>query len=51
MPAYVNLADMYRIYRRDGDGEAVLEDGLREVPGDADLQYALGLLRVRQGPA
>ena len=49
VPAYVNLADLYRIYRRDDEGEAVLQAGLRELPGNADLQYALGLLCVRQG--
>ncbi len=49
VPAYVNLADMYRIYQRDSDGETILETGLQTLPGQADLQYALGLLRVRQG--
>jgi tetratricopeptide (TPR) repeat protein len=49
VPAYVNLADLYRIYHREAEAESVLTDGLHEVPGNADLQHALGLLRVRQG--
>jgi tetratricopeptide (TPR) repeat protein len=49
VPAYVNLADLYRLYHREADAQTVLTDGLREVPGSADLQHALGLLRVRQG--
>ncbi len=49
VPAYVNLADLYRIYHREADAETELTDGLQQVPGNADLQHALGLLRVRQG--
>jgi tetratricopeptide (TPR) repeat protein len=49
VPAYVNLADLYRIYHREADAETMLTDGLQEVPGNPDLQHALGLLRVRQG--
>jgi Tfp pilus assembly protein PilF len=49
VPAYVNLADLYRSYHRDSDAETVLTDGLHQVPGNPDLQHALGLLRVRQG--
>jgi predicted Zn-dependent protease len=47
-PAYVNLADLYRIYHREADAESVLTNGLQQVPDNADLQHALGLLRVRQ---
>jgi tetratricopeptide (TPR) repeat protein len=49
VPAYVNLADLYRLYQREADAQTLLTDGLRQVPGNADLQHALGLLCVRQG--
>lgn len=47
-PAYVNLADLYRGLGRDRDGEAVLRQGLAELPKDASLHFALGLLQVRE---
>jgi tetratricopeptide (TPR) repeat protein len=46
--AYVNLADLYRLTNRDGDGEQVLRAGIAAVPESADLHHALGLLLVRQ---
>ena len=49
IPAFVNLADLYRAYKRDADAEAVLTEGLQKAPGNADLSHALGLLRVREG--
>jgi predicted CXXCH cytochrome family protein len=49
VPAYVNLADLYRTYNREADAEAMLAAGLRNAAGSADLEHALGLLRVRQG--
>jgi predicted CXXCH cytochrome family protein len=49
IPAFVNLADLYRSYKRDGDAEGVLTAGLQKAPGNADLSHALGLLRVREG--
>jgi tetratricopeptide (TPR) repeat protein len=48
VPAYANLADLYRAVGRDGDAAAVLADGLKAVPGDPSLLYALGLVRVRE---
>ena len=48
VPAFVNLADLYRMYSRDNEAEAVLNEGLRKVPGNADLSHALGLVRIRQ---
>jgi predicted CXXCH cytochrome family protein len=48
VPAYVNLADLYRQYDREADAEAMLTTGLQKVPDNADLQHAFGLLRVRQ---
>jgi tetratricopeptide (TPR) repeat protein len=47
VPAYANLADLYRAMRRDRDGEAVLEQGLEAVPAHPTLLHARGLLRVR----
>jgi tetratricopeptide (TPR) repeat protein len=49
VPAYVNLADLYRAGRREADAERVLRDGLRVVPNAATLRAALGLALVRQG--
>jgi tetratricopeptide (TPR) repeat protein len=46
-PAYVNLADIYRVAGRDGDGEQVLREGLA-VAADAAIHHALGLLLVRK---
>jgi tetratricopeptide (TPR) repeat protein len=48
VPAYVNLADLYRLQENDGDGERVLREGLAVAPNSADLQHALGLVLVRQ---
>jgi predicted CXXCH cytochrome family protein len=47
IPAYVNLADMYRTRGRDTDGVDVLREGLRVVPDSAVLHHALGLALVR----
>ena len=47
VPAYVNQADMYRELSREGDAERVLVSGIAALPDDASLQYALGLLLVR----
>ena len=46
VPAYVNLADLYRELRRDPDGERVLREGLAQVDAAA-LHHALGLLLAR----
>jgi len=43
VPAYVNLADLYRAMGRDADGERSLREGLDIVPGHASLHDALGL--------
>jgi len=52
VPAYVNLADLYRAAQREPDVRRVLEEGLRAVPAAAALHYALGLALVRaQRPA
>ncbi len=47
-PAYVNLADVYRLSNRDREGEKVLREGLAIAPDDAALHHALGLVLARQ---
>lgn len=47
-PAYVNLADLYRLQQRDNEGEHLLREGIDKVTFDADLRHTLGLLLVRQ---
>jgi predicted CXXCH cytochrome family protein len=47
VPAYVNLADLYRALGRDPDGERILRDGLKATPKNAMLHHALGLALVR----
>ena len=47
-PVYVNLADLYRLQQRDQDGEKVLLDAVKAVPGNASVAHALGLLLVRE---
>jgi tetratricopeptide (TPR) repeat protein len=47
-PAAVNLADLYRSQGRDAEGQQILVEAIRRSPGDASLQYTLGLLMVRQ---
>jgi len=49
VPAYVNLADLYRQLRRDDEAERVLRSGLARVGDNAELSHALGLSLVRQG--
>ncbi|MEZ5557763.1 MAG: multiheme c-type cytochrome [Pseudomonadales bacterium] len=49
VPAYVNAADALRMHGRDPEAAALLETGLAEAPGSADLHHALGLARVRLG--
>jgi predicted CXXCH cytochrome family protein len=47
VPAYIDLADLLRVQRRDDEGERALRDGLAMEPRSAILHYALGLARVR----
>jgi predicted CXXCH cytochrome family protein len=49
IPAYVNLADLYRLRGRDVEGERLLRRAASLAPGDARVRYALGLLLVRAG--
>ncbi len=48
IPAYVNLADLYRATGRDENSEAVLLAALEQTHDVAEVHHALGLLRVRQ---
>jgi Tfp pilus assembly protein PilF len=47
IPAYVNLADVYRTLGRDADGERLLRDGLVSAPKSGVLHFALGLALTR----
>jgi Tfp pilus assembly protein PilF len=51
IPAYANLADVYRAQgpAHDADAEQILRRGLSLVPQNAALHYALGLTLVRLG--
>ena len=48
VPASVNLAELDRVRGRDDEAETCLRQALARVPGDPALQYALGLVLVRQ---
>jgi Tfp pilus assembly protein PilF/formate-dependent nitrite reductase cytochrome c552 subunit len=47
IPAYVNLADVYRAMGRDAEGERLLRDGLTTTPNSGVLHFALGLVLTR----
>jgi Flp pilus assembly protein TadD len=49
VPAYVNLADLYRQTQRDDEAERVLRTGLAQVGDSAELSHVLGLTLIRQG--
>jgi tetratricopeptide (TPR) repeat protein len=46
--AAVNLADLYRIRGREGEGEKTLRQALTLDPPNAAVHHALGLLLIRQ---
>ena len=48
IPAYVNLADLYRAQNRESETEQVLRGALKVDPAHADVHHALGLSLVRQ---
>jgi tetratricopeptide (TPR) repeat protein len=48
IPAYVNLADLYRTQNKDGEGEKLLRKALTVDPRSAAVHHTLGLLLVRQ---
>lgn len=47
VPAYANLADMYRALGREADAERIIDEGLQAVPDNASLLHAKGLALVR----
>jgi len=47
--AYVDLADLLREQKRDGEGEQLLRAALERFPDEPALHHALGLLLVRTG--
>ncbi len=48
IPAYVNLADLFRATGVDSEAEASLRRGLEVAPDDASLLHSLGLTLVRK---
>jgi tetratricopeptide (TPR) repeat protein len=48
VPAYVNLADLYREWQREQDAERVLRAGIAVLSDQSALHHALGLSLVRQ---
>ena len=48
VPAYVNLADLYRSGANEAEAEKVLRRALEVAPENADVHHALGLVLVRQ---
>ena len=46
-PAYANLADLYRTQDMDHVAGKVLANGITELPRDATLHHALGLMHAR----
>ena len=48
VPALVNLADLDRARGKDDEGERLLRQAMTVEPGNADVEYALGLSLVRR---
>jgi Flp pilus assembly protein TadD len=48
-PAYVNLADLYRVSNREADARRILVQGLEAIPDDPSLHHSLGLALARAG--
>jgi len=48
IPAYINLADLYRAQNRENETEKMLRAALQVAPDHADVHHALGLSLVRQ---
>jgi predicted CXXCH cytochrome family protein len=48
IPAYINLADLYRVQGQEDQAEATLRQGIKIQPRVADLHHVLGLALVRQ---
>jgi predicted CXXCH cytochrome family protein len=48
IPAYINMADLYRVQGQEAQAEASLREGIKIHPEVAELHHALGLALVRQ---
>lgn len=48
VPAYINLADVYRSLGREEDAEKLIDEGIAAVPANGSLLHAKGLTLVRQ---
>jgi tetratricopeptide (TPR) repeat protein len=48
IPAYINLADLYRTQNREQETEQMLREALPVAPNHADIHHALGLSLIRQ---
>jgi tetratricopeptide (TPR) repeat protein len=48
VPAYINLADLYRLQKKEVEAEEILRAAVNVAPGSADAHYALGLSLIRQ---
>jgi tetratricopeptide (TPR) repeat protein len=48
IPAYINLADLYRARNLDDEGKRYLEIAIEKRPDAGSAHHALGLLLVRQ---
>ncbi len=48
VPAYLQIAEVFRTTGQEAQADSVLRTGLDRVPGSIDLQYQLGLALVRQ---
>ena len=46
--AYINIADLYRLQKKDNDAILILEKASVLSPDNADVYYALGLSFIRQ---
>ncbi|UCD30800.1 MAG: tetratricopeptide repeat protein, partial [Desulfobacterales bacterium] len=44
---YINLADLYRLQGREGEGEEILRSGLEIIKDSPEILHSLGLLLVR----
>ena len=49
VPAYLNLADLYRAQGRESEAAQTLQQGLAVAPADPTLHSALGMARARAG--
>ncbi|OEF25592.1 tetratricopeptide repeat protein [Vibrio rumoiensis] len=49
IPAYVNLADVYRVKKEESKARDILEQGLKIAPENATLYYAKAMSYVRDG--